>query len=31
MIEILISTQDLVDTIRNGKFPPAEIEEWKGS
>ncbi len=31
MTEILISTQTLVDSIRNGQFPPAELDVWKYS
>ncbi len=30
MTEILISTQALVDSIRDGRFPPAELEAWHG-
>jgi len=30
MTEILISTQALVDSIRDGRFPPAELEAWRG-
>jgi len=28
LMEVLTSTQTLVDSIRNGSFPPVELEEW---